>query len=485
MKNNNWLYKAYKTNELPVLKSAHKRFKKPEVYYDLYSLPANIVDYGKNKKYYIRTYGCQANERDSEHIMGILEDIGYTRTMQAESADFLLLNTCAVRENAEKKVFGEIGLLKKIKYKTPDVLFALSGCMTQEPAVINKILKKIPYIDIVFGTHNIYRLPQLLEEALFTTKSVIEVWSKEGHVIENLPSSRESHIKAWVDIMYGCNYFCTYCIIPYTRGKERSRPVKVIVEEIKGLVESGYKEICLLGQNVNSYGKDLKEDVDFTELLKLVADTGIKRIRFTTSNPWNFPIKLMETIAQYPNIMPHVHLPMQSGSSSVLKRMSRRNTRETYLEITENLKKIIPNISLTTDIIVGFPNETNEEFQGTLDIYDIIQFDNAYTFIYSQREGTPAASMSDNVAMEEKYKRLYALNDKVTTYSKKNKQKLIGREVEVLVDGQSKNDHNFLSGHDANNNVVNFIGEKNDIGEIIKLRITKALNFSLMAEKCN
>ena len=483
MKNSNWLYKAYKTNELPVLKSAHRRFKKPETYYDLYSVPANIVDYGTGKKYYIRTYGCQANERDSEHIAGILEDIGYTRTKTAETADFVLLNTCAVRENAEKKVFGEIGLLKKIKYKTPNVLFAMSGCMTQEPIVIKRILEKIPYLDIVFGTHNIYRLPQLLEEALFSKTSVIEVWSKEGNVIENLPSTRESHIKAWVDIMYGCNYFCTYCIIPYTRGKERSRPLKDVIDEIKELVANDYQEICLLGQNVNSYGRDLDGEIDFTELLILVAKTGIKRIRFTTSNPWNFPIKLMETIERHPNILPHIHLPMQSGSSSVLKRMSRRNTRETYLGIVDNLKKIIPNLSITTDIIVGFPNETIEEFDETLDIYDAIQFDNAYTFIYSQRDGTPAASIADNVSKDEKYRRLYALNDKVKMYSRSNKDKYIGKIARVLVDGHSKNNLEYISGHDENNNVVNFVGENKDVGKILEIKITKALNFSLMGEK--
>ena len=381
-----------------------------------YIVKENLKKLGLNKKYYVKTYGCQMNEHDSENIKAILEDMSFTETDDMESADLILLNTCAIRENAHNKVFGMIGRIKNLKEKNPNLIAGICGCMAQEEVVVNEILERYNFLDIVFGTHNIHNLPNILYTAINKKDLEIEVLSIEGSVIENIPAKRESKYKAWVNIMYGCDKFCTYCIVPYTRGKQRSREPKYIIEEVKELVEKGYQEVTLLGQNVNAYGKDLNINYDMSNLLEDVAKTGINRIRFVTSHPWDFNDRMIEVIKKYDNIMPYIHLPLQSGSDSILKLMGRRYTKKSYIELYNKLKSAMPNSSITTDIIVGFPNETEEDFNETLDVVNTCKFDGAYTFIFSPRVGTPAAKMADNVTLEEKNERLYKLNELINKY---------------------------------------------------------------------
>lgn len=467
----------------PSLKHAKVRGKNATQYIeDAYHIPSDMINIGKNQYYYIHTYGCQANERDSETLAGILESMGYASTNDLNEADVVLLNTCAVRENAEEKVFGKIGQLKHIKRTKPNMVFGICGCMAQEEVVINKILEKHPQVDLIFGTHNIHRLPELLKQAMLEKEMVLEVWSKEGDVIENLPSHRAHNYKAWVNIMYGCNKFCTYCIVPYTRGKERSRWLNDILNEVKELKEKGYKEITLLGQNVNSYGKDLDNDLSFAILLEEVAKTGIDRIRFTTSHPWDFSDEMIQMIAKYDNIMPYIHLPVQSGNDEVLKRMGRRYTRKQYLELFHKIKEYIPGCSVTTDIIVGFPNETHEQFLDTLSLYKECEYDLAYTFVYSPRAGTPAASMEDNISSEEKSKRLQQLNEIVAEKAFKANQRYLDQIVEVLVEGPSKKTDTMLTGYTAHQKLVNFKGNPDSIGEIVKVKITEAGTWFLKGE---
>ncbi len=468
----------------PSLKEAKNRGKS-EIHHinDAYHIPADMIGIGKDQTYFIQTYGCQANERDSEILAGILESLGYRATDEIKEAQVVLLNTCAIRENAEEKVFGKIGYLKKLKRVNPNIIFGICGCMAQEEVVIKKILEKHPQVDLIFGTHNIHRLPELLKQAMLEKEMVLEVWSKEGDVIESLPSHRAHPYKAWVNIMYGCNKFCTYCIVPYTRGKERSRHKEDILEEVQELIENGYQEITLLGQNVNSYGKDFGDEYDFSNLLEDVAKTGIPRIRFTTSHPWDFSEKMIEVIAKYDNILPFIHLPVQSGSSEVLKRMGRRYTREQYLELFDKIKKKIPDCTITTDIIVGFPDETKEQFEETMTLYEYCEYDLAYTFIYSPRAGTPAAKMEDNIDIHEKEERLYRLNDLVSEKANKQNQKYLSQIVEVLVEGTSKKNDEMLSGYSKHNKLVNFKGNKNDIGKIVKVKITEVKTWALKGEQ--
>ena len=360
---------------------------------EIFDLPDQIKNIGIGRKYYLRTYGCQANERDSETIAGILEALNFTRVDNEEEADVLFFNTCAIRKNAEDKVLGEIGMLKKLKRNNPDLIFALCGCMAQEEIIVKTILEKYPQVDLIFGTHNIHRLPWLLYNAMMAKEKTVEVYSKEGEVVENLPVSRFGKHKAWVNIMYGCDKFCTYCIVPYTRGKQRSRLMEDILKEVRQLKEDGYKEVCLLGQNVNAYGKDLGIEDGFAKLLEEVAKTNIDRIRFSTSHPRDFSENMVYVMKKYPNIMPSLHLPVQSGNNEVLRRMGRVYTVEHYKHLVDLLKKEIPTITFSTDIIVGFPNETHEQFLDTLALVDYCQYDLAYTFIYSPRENTPAAKM--------------------------------------------------------------------------------------------
>lgn len=450
---------------------------------DAYEIPADMVGIGKGQKYFIQTYGCQANERDSETLAGILESMGYTVADDIKDAQVVLLNTCAIRENAEEKVFGKIGYLKNVKRTNPNLIFGICGCMAQEEVVIQKILQKHPQVDLIFGTHNIHRLPVLLKQAMLDKEMVLEVWSKEGDVIENLPSHRAHPYKAWVNIMYGCDKFCTYCIVPYTRGKERSRLKEEILAEVNELKEKGYQEITLLGQNVNSYGKDFQNGYSFASLLEDVAKTGIPRIRFTTSHPWNFTDEMIDVIAQYDNIMPAIHLPVQSGNSEVLKRMGRRYSRQDYLALFDKIKAKIPDCTITTDIIVGFPGETDEQFKETLSLYEYCEYDLAYTFIYSPRDGTPAAKMKDDIDRHTKEQRLYQLNDLVTEKANKQNQKYQDQIVEVLVEGTSKRDPDMLTGYTRHQKLINFKGNHDHIGKIVPVRVNEVKTWALKGEE--
>lgn len=477
------MVKINKEWAMPSLKDAQKRTNQQvTVEKSLFNIPAEVKNIGINRKFYLRTYGCQANERDGETIAGILMQLGFTQCEKPEDADLILMNTCAIRKNAEDKVLGELGSLKRLRKTNPDLLFAMCGCMAQEEDVIEKIIKKYPHVDLVFGTHNIHRLPILLYQAMMDRERTIEVFSKEGEVIENLPVKRFGQHKAWVNIMYGCDKFCTYCIVPYTRGKERSRHVEDILEEIHQLIGDGFKEITLLGQNVNSYGKDLGIEGGFAYLLEEVAKTGIARLRFTTSHPWDFSDEMIEIIAKYPNIMPFIHLPVQSGSNDILKIMGRRYTIEQYKTLFDKIVAKIPNVAFSTDIIVGFPNESEAQYQQTLDIVDYCRFDNAFTFIYSPRVGTPAASMEDNVSLEVKQQRLATLMEKTNHYAKLKNDAFLGKTVSVLVDGPSKKNKDVYSGYTAENKLVNFTGTGVSSGDIVMVKIIDVKTWSLDGE---
>lgn len=470
---------------LPDLKEAQKRSHHQTVIEKaLFAIPPHIQMIGQGKKYYLRTYGCQANERDSETLTGILESMQFTPCSEPSEADVILLNTCAIRKNAEDKVLGELGSLKRLKSDKPDLIFAVCGCMAQEEEIVTLLLEKYRHVQLIFGTHNIHRLPELLYEVMSEGKRVVEVLSKEGEVIENLPVRRFGKHKAWVNIMYGCDKFCTYCIVPYTRGKERSRAMEDILDEVRILKEEGYKEVTLLGQNVNSYGKDAGIVGGFASLLEETAKIGIERIRFTTSHPWDFTDEMIDVIARYDNIMPFIHLPVQSGDSEILKIMGRRYTREQYLTLFHKIKERMPNCAISTDIIVGFPNESEEQFENTLSLVDECQFDNAFTFIYSPREGTPAARMADNVSLEVKQHRLARLNERWNQYAKLKNDAYLGKTVRVLVDGASKKNDQIMSGYTETNKLVNFVAKDAKAGDIVTVKITGCKTFSLDGEQC-
>lgn len=476
MKNRNIDFQKY---FMPDLKKARKRIEDAKIISNSFEVPLNIINIGENKKYHIRTYGCQSNLRDTETMKGICEVLGYTWVDDIYQADLVILNTCAVRENAEEKVFGEIGMLKKIKYTNPDFIFGIAGCMAQEEVVVKRILTNHPHIDFILGTHNIYRLPQIIEQAILSKETIVEIWNKEGDVIENLPSTRDSKIKAWVNIMYGCDKFCTYCIVPYTRGKVRSRLKEDIINEVKELINLGYKDITLLGQNVNSYGCDFKNyDYKFWDLLDDIAKTGVQRLRFTTSNPFDWNNKIIDIMANNPNIMPFIHLPVQSGDEDILLRMNRKMKISTYIEYINYIRSKIPHVAISTDLIVGFPNETDEQFQNTLKLYEQVQYDNAYTFIYSKRDGTPAVNFADEISIETKKIRLQQLNELVKKYAKLNNEKYIGMDLEILVEGPSKTNPDVLTGYSPQQKVVNFIGDAKP-GEIVTVKIESASRFSL------
>jgi tRNA-2-methylthio-N6-dimethylallyladenosine synthase len=467
----------------PSLKDAKKRGKEEVRYHKDFNIPAEFQGMGNNRKFYIRTFGCQMNEHDTEVMAGIFLSLGYEPTDTVEDANVILLNTCAIRENAENKVFGELGHLKHLKKERPDLLLGVCGCMSQEESVVNKILKTYDQVDMIFGTHNIHRLPNILQEAYMSKEMVVEVWSKEGDVIENLPKVRKGNIKAWVNIMYGCDKFCTYCIVPYTRGKERSRRPEEIIQEVRQLAAQGYQEITLLGQNVNAYGKDFTDlQYGLGDLMDEIRKIDIPRIRFTTSHPRDFDDHLIEVLAKGGNLLEHIHLPVQSGSTDVLKIMARKYTREQYLELVRKIRTAIPNATFTTDIIVGYPNETEEQFEETLSLYREVGYESAYTFIYSPREGTPAAKMNDNVPMEVKKERLQRLNALVNEMSAEAMKKYHGQTVEVLVEGESKNNPDVLAGYTRKNKLVNFRGPKSAIGKIVSVKITDAKTWSLNGE---
>src|SRR5690625_597906 len=471
------------TYEPPNINKARKRGRdKINVHYD-FGIPEDIANIGEGKKFLIRTYGCQMNEHDTEVMAGILTEMGYESTADKNEADIILLNTCAIRENAENKVFGEIGHLKPLKLEKPDLILGVCGCMSQEESVVNRIMQKHQHVDLIFGTHNIHRLPQLIKESMFSKAKVVEVWSKEGDIIENLPKVRHGKIKAWVNIMYGCDKFCTYCIVPMTRGKERSRKPDDIIQEVRHLAAQGYKEVTLLGQNVNAYGKDF-EDIDykFGDLLNDLHKIDIPRIRFTSPHPRDFDDHCIEVMSKGGNLLNHIHMPVQSGNSEILRRMNRKYTREEYLELVRKIKEAIPNVTLTTDIIVGFPNETEEQFQDTLSLVEEVGFEAAYTFIYSPREGTPAAAREDNVPLEEKRERLARLNELINKQSAEAMKSYEGKTVKVLVEGESKRDPDILSGYTEKNKVVNFKGPKSIVGEIVDVKITESRTWSLNGE---
>ena len=452
---------------LPNLKEARIRSDKKVDY--IYLNENYDKNFLKDKKYFLKTYGCQMNVHDSEEISARLESLGLSKTDTLEEADVAILNTCAIRENAHDKVFGFLGRCKHLKKDKPGLIVGVCGCMAQEENVVNEIMKKHPYIDIVFGTHNINDLQNLIIN--HNQKQEIDVYSYEGNVYENISYKRDSKVKAWVNIMYGCDKFCTYCIVPYTRGKQRSRKSEDILNEIKNLKEQGYLEVTLLGQNVNAYGKDLKNEISFAELLEQVSLIGIPRIRFVTSHPWDFTDKMIDIIAKYDNIMPYIHLPLQSGSTKILKLMGRRYKKEEYLKLFNNIKNKIPNVAVTTDIIVGFPNETDEDFSETLDVVNKCQYDGAFTFIYSPREGTPAAKIKDSISMNIKEKRLHELNEIVNSYSLMNNKKYLNKEVKVLVEGISEKNKDKVYGYTETMKLVNIVGSKELIGKIINVKM--------------
>ena len=467
---------------LPNLNEAKKRKTEDVVKTKDYIRNNSLNNLGCNKKYFIKTYGCQMNENDSAKYKGMLEEMGFKETFDMEDADLILLNTCAIRENAHNKVFGMIGRIKTIKEKKPHVIAGICGCMAQEESVVNEILNKYKHINIVFGTHNIYQLPEILNNAIVKCEREIEVMSYEGDIVEHMPVKRDSKYKAWVNIMYGCDKFCTYCIVPYTRGKQRSRRHEDILEEVKDLVKEGYKEVTLLGQNVNAYGKDLSDGYTMENLLEDTAKTGIERIRFVTSHPWDFTDGMIDVIAKYDNVMPYIHLPIQSGSNKILKLMGRRYTKESYLTLFKKIKEKIPNCSVTTDIIVAFPGETEEDFQDTLDVVNECKYDSAFTFIFSPRVGTPAARMENNLSEEVKSERLQRLNELVNKYSKEANDRYLGKIVPVLLEGVSEKDDECLMGYTDTMKLVNVKCDKKLIGNIVNVKITDVKTWSMDGE---
>lgn len=445
-------------------------------------LEMDIKPIYKGKKYFLRTYGCQMNVHDSEEIKYYLESLGYEAVDELELADIVVLNTCAIRENAKDKVFGYLGRCKHLKKEKPDLIIAVTGCLMQKPSEIEEIHNRHKYIDIIIGTHNLNELPSLIEEANNKKIQNIEVYSNSDVVFENVKYNRDSKVSAWINIIYGCDKFCTYCIVPFTRGRERSRKMEEVLEEVRNLKNQGYMEVTLLGQNVNAYGKDLNLGYDFATLLEEVAKIGIPRIRFVTSHPWNFTDKMIDVIAKYDNIMPYIHLPIQSGSDDILRKMNRKYTIDEYKKLFDQIKSKVKNVAITTDIIVGFPNETDDDFKKTLDIVNYCKFDGAYTFIFSPREGTAAARMEDKISMEVKEKRLQELNSLVNKYSLESNQRLVGKVVEVLVNGISEKDSNKVYGYTETMKLVNIVGGKELIGKIVPVKITDAKSFSLDGE---
>lgn len=442
-------------------------------------LSGEAEELGRGKKYYIRTYGCQANVRDGETMAGMLELMGFEMCESVNEADVLIFNTCAIRQAAEDRVFGEIGSLKSVKAKHPGQIICLCGCMAQEEVVIDRILKSYPQVDLVFGTHNLWRLPELLKTVMTKKERTIEVYSEEGDLIEDMPVRRASSCKGFVHIMYGCDKFCTYCIVPYTRGRERSRRPQDVIAEIVSLKEAGMKEAVLLGQNVNAYGKDLKIEDGFTKLLESCAETGIERIRFYTSHPRDYSPTTIDAMVKYPNIMKSLHLPVQSGSDEVLKRMNRGYTAESFRALYDEMREKISDITFTTDLIVGFPAETDEQFQQTLDLVDYCQFDMAYSFVYSPRSGTPAARMADDIPLSVKKERLQILNDRLSAIASKRNEAYVGKTLKVLCEGPSKKNENVYSGYSEENKLVNFTGPEGLKDRIVDVKITASHSFSL------
>ena len=467
---------------LPDYKEARTRDKRDYKRVE-FSFEDSIKGKYKGKTFFLKTYGCQMNEHDSENIEALLIELGFSKVDDYMDADLVLLNTCSIRENAHNKAFGMLGRLKHLKQEKTELLVGLCGCMAQEASVVDEVLKNYRFVNFVFGTHNMYQLPEIIDKAIVENKQQIEVFSREGDLIEGIPVVRANNYKAYVNIIYGCNKFCTYCIVPYTRGSERSRAKEDILKEVDELISDGYKEITLLGQNVNAYGKDLYEDYTLGNLLEDIAKKDIPRVRFMTSHPWDFTDSMIEVIGKYENIMPSVHLPVQSGSSRILKLMGRRYTKESYLELFKKIKDTVPGVSISTDIIVGFPGETEEDFLETLDLVEQCKYDNAFTFVFSAREGTPAARLKDETPQKEKEERLQRLNEVVNKYFLENNKKLEGKTLPVLLEGASEKKGMYF-GYSDTNKLINFVSEEeHNVGDIVNVKITSAKTWSLDGEE--
>ena len=438
----------------------------------------NKINLGKNLKYIVLTMGCQLNENDSEKISGMIEEMGYTRTDKINDADLIAFNTCCVRENAEDRLFGKLGEVKKYK-ESKGTIIAIGGCMMQEKHMVEKLKKSYPFFDIVFGPHTLYKFPEDVYNTITTRKRVEDILDIDGEVIEGLPIRRDDKIKASVAIMNGCNNFCTYCIVPYVRGRERSRRAEDILNEIENLAKEGYKEVTLLGQNVNSYmrverkrGENVGPIDSFAKLLRKVNEiSGIERIRFISPHPKDFTDDVIEAIRDCDKVCKIIHLPLQSGSSKVLKDMNRKYTKEQYLDLVNKMKEKIHNVEFSTDIIVGFPGETDEDFEDTLDVVKKVGFEQVFMFIYSRRKGTPADKMENQIPEEIKHKRFDILKELVESQIEENNTKIVGTIQKVLVEGKSKTNENMLTGRTDTNKVVNFEGPDSLIGEIVELKI--------------
>lgn len=430
------------------------------------------------------TYGCQQNENDSEKLKAFLSKMGYDITDNPDDAKVILFNTCAVREGAEDRVLGNLGALKHRKLKEEDLIIGICGCMAQQEAVAKKIKSKFRHVDIVFGTHSLYRFPEILYEVLSQKVRRFDIMDCDGFIAEGLEQRRDDRFKASVSIMYGCNNFCSYCIVPYVRGRERSRLPENVISEIKSLAEKGYKEVTLLGQNVNSYGNDLDIDYDFADLIRAVNDIdGIRRIKFMTSHPKDISHKLIDAMAECEKVVPYLHLPFQSGSNNILKKMNRKYTKEKYLEIIDEVKAKIPGIALSSDVIVGFPNETYEDFSETVDLIKRVRFDTLFTFIFSPRNGTPAAKMEDSISSEEKHKNFEELLEVQNAISKEINDTYVGKEYEILVDGVSKTNPQMMSGRTDTNKIINFVPKDAKEGDFVTVKVTKAQTWALLGEQ--
>ncbi|MCI2111789.1 MAG: tRNA (N6-isopentenyl adenosine(37)-C2)-methylthiotransferase MiaB [Bacilli bacterium] len=467
---------------LPDMSKARNRVDGPLFFEGEKKIPAEIGAYAKGRRFFIRTYGCQANIRDEEIMAGYLASAGFSRTENESEADLAIINTCAVRENAEDKVYGQIGVFKANADRNPSFILAVCGCMMQEEGVAEKLTKTYPYLSLVFGTHNVSDILSLLNEVIVSRKRLVDVKSFPGAIIEGMPSVRLDGYKAFVNISYGCDKFCTYCIVPYTRGRERSRRPEAILKECEDLAERGFKQVTLLGQNVNSYGLDFKDGTTFASLLDQVAGLDIPHVRFLTSYPSQFTDAMIDVMARHPNIDKWLHLPVQSGSDSCLKRMGRRYTREGYLDLVRRIRAKIPSIALTTDLIVGFPNETAAEFEDTLSLCREVSYSSAFMFIYSPRRGTPAAAIKDGVGSEEKHARFLRLSRVIEETTSKHSLSMVGGTYSVLVDGPSKKDPSVLSGYAPNGKLVNFKGPLYLKGAEVPVKIKESHTYSLIGE---
>lgn len=444
---------------------------------------AELGRIGEGKRFFIRTMGCQMNEHDTEIMRGILTELGYGEAPTLEEADLVLFNTCSVRENPERRVYGQVMALKGLKEERPGMLIGIAGCMPQSRQERARIVEQLPHVDIVFGTKNIHRLPLLIQQAMDTGRQVVEVWDEDGDIVEGLPVQREDDLKAFVTIIYGCDYRCTFCIVPQTRGRQRSRRPEAIVAEVERLAAEGYKEVTLLGQTVDAYGKDLGDGTTLASLLRRLNEIdGIERLRFTTSHPRDITPELIDAMAECDKVCEHLHLPVQSGSDRILKLMARRYNRQQYVDLVNRLRDRIPDLALTTDIIVGFPGETEEDFQQTLSLVEEVRFDSSFTFIYSPRPGTGAPNLPDPTTEEEKRERLHRLNEVQARITREASLALKDKVVEVLVEGASQHDPRLLSGRTRTNKIVSFAGPAELRGQLVSVRITRPRTWTLVGE---